>query len=462
MRKQKLQVGALFKALFTNKPLLVVFAGFVLTLFTFAVNILLSFDVTNKLTQGTKKVEKTYATIGVLNEILISLYQNEASLRSYFITRNQQDYQLFNQYSNDLVAKTNQFIKSQDVNVIAVDVLVEFRNLISERKEIFLKTADEINKTPQNLPIIRKLISQGNDKSADIRILVNDITQDLKKSIKENQEYVNKNVQYTSYTNYIAIFIAFVVAIFANISITQDYLRQKEVERILRQLNDEKTKLFSILGHDLRTPFTGINGTIYLLIKHYDDLSDEEIKDYLKEMEATAQSYQILLDDVLTWSRLQMNKIKIEPEAIKLHDMVQSIIQIYKDQTAAKSITTHNLIPPDYTLMADANMLHTVVRNIYTNAIKFSKQGGEIRFSADTANGMAHIAIADNGVGMSEMVRQRLFTQNAISMPGTANEQGTGLGLAICKDFLDIVKGDIEVQSKEGEGSTFIIKIPTA
>jgi signal transduction histidine kinase len=460
MSSNKLNLASLVKALFTNKPLLVVFAGFVLTLFTFAVNILLSLDVTNKLSQGTRKIEKTYAIIGMLEEVLISLYQNEAYLRAYYITRSDDDRRLFNITINEFLAKSTNFIKGQDDNLISKDVLDEFSNLALERKDIFLRTLAEIEQKEQNTPIIKKLVAQGNDKSADIRALINDITTDLKKSIKENQDFVNKNVNYTSYTNYIAIFIALVVAIFANISITQDYLRQKEVERILRQLNDEKTKLFSILGHDLRTPFTGINGTLYLLLKHYDDFSDEEIKTYLKEMDATARSYQTLLDDVLTWSRLQMNKINLEPETIPLHDMIQSIAQIYKDQTMAKQINTINEVEKSFELTTDANMLHTVMRNIYSNAIKFSNQGGEIRFKSERKNGKVEITISDNGVGMNEMVRSRLFTNNAISMPGTANELGTGLGLAICKEFLDKVQGDILVKSEEGKGSAFIIQIP--
>jgi signal transduction histidine kinase len=140
--------------------------------------------------------------------------------------------------------------------------------------------------------------------------------------------------------------------------------------------------------------------------------------------------------------------------------MIQSIAQIYKDQTMAKQINTINEVEKSFELTTDANMLHTVMRNIYSNAIKFSNQGGEIRFKSERKNGKVEITISDNGVGMNEMVRSRLFTNNAISMPGTANELGTGLGLAICKEFLDKVQGDILVKSEEGKGAAFIIQIP--
>ena len=225
------------------------------------------------------------------------------------------------------------------------------------------------------------------------------------------------------------------------------------------EIKDDKTKLFSILGHDLRSPLSGINAVIYILKNHLSELSEAEIREYIDSLEQTSLNYGKLLEDVLTWSRLQLNKVQIDVQSYELKLLCQEVIELYSDQLNSKEIKVSNLVPSATLIKVDKAMIQTVLRNLVSNGLKFTKHGGEVKVGFREDRDWYYVDVSDTGVGMGAGVIKTLFTNSTISMVGTDNEVGTGLGLAICKEFLAKEGGDLKVESQEGVGSVFTIVI---
>lgn len=235
----------------------------------------------------------------------------------------------------------------------------------------------------------------------------------------------------------------------------------KEYNRELKQLNESKDKFFSIIAHDLRNPFNSLFGFIQMLIEDYDDLTDEERIHVLREMEeSTKTSYQ-LLDNLLQWAKSQSGKMEIRKITFNINDVVDRNVKLLNNISKRKNITIVNKINTDVYVRADEQMIDTVVRNLITNAIKFTNYNGEIAIDVNIENSQVVVCVSDNGIGMQKSTLDNLFkVGHEISYAGTDNEKGTGLGLLLCKEFVIKNHGRIWVQSKLGFGSQFYFSLP--
>lgn len=230
----------------------------------------------------------------------------------------------------------------------------------------------------------------------------------------------------------------------------------------LQQLNATKDKFFSIISHDLKGPLNSLTSFSGLLINYFDSLSKEEIQTLAKDLDKSLKNLFALLENLLEWSRSQTGAIEFKAEPFDLSELIQQNIELLTTQAGTKEIRLQysNLQP--ITVMAHKNSVTTVIRNLISNAIKFTPTGGTITLSATKSNEEALISIADTGVGMSKEVIDKIFRIDAKhSTKGTADEKGTGLGLVLCKDFVEKNNGSIGVQSEEGKGSTFYFTLPT-
>lgn len=451
----------LIKAIFNNRPLAVVMGGFLLTIATFIGNILLSYDITTKLRVNVLHVENIYNELALLSQIESELNFAENTMKNYFISR-QVIYLRSHERAMGRLDKAIQTLISGDsAGAISASSLQTLTEHLNERRIMF-STARGLIKSgqPQQINEARTILSEGSDKTLEFRDMMHRLETDLKISLAVNRRYIDRSISYGSYTNYLAIGIALMVAFFATLSITQDYLRQKKIEQVLRQLNDDKTRLFSILGHDLRSPLSGFNAIIYILKNHLATLSEKEIREYVDQLEQTSLNYSKLLEDVLTWSRLQLNKIQIHLQPIEMKLAVQEMLNLFQDQIVQKRLEVHNLVPSTLVMDMDKTMLQTTIRNLVSNAIKFSNPEGTIRITYSEDKQFHYINVEDNGVGMNDGIIKTLFTNSTISMAGTENELGTGLGLSICKEFLSKQGATILVISEEGKGSVFSIQVP--
>jgi len=235
----------------------------------------------------------------------------------------------------------------------------------------------------------------------------------------------------------------------------------KKYTEELKQLNSTKDKFFSIIAHDLKNPFITILGFSELLHTDYAELSDEERLFYIDEMKKSAEISHSLLQNLLLWSRSQTGHIEFNPQKLNFHNIVHDNIDLLNATAERKQIQiTHN-IPDDIILFADEDMLNSILRNLLTNAFKFTEKGGKVEIIAVRKNGFIEIIVSDTGVGMSESVRKNLFKLDAThSTSGTENEAGTGLGLILCKEFIEKNGGTISVESELGKGSKFIFSLP--
>ncbi|MFA9392936.1 MAG: transporter substrate-binding domain-containing protein [Prolixibacteraceae bacterium] len=235
----------------------------------------------------------------------------------------------------------------------------------------------------------------------------------------------------------------------------------KEQESRLREMNSTKDKLFSIIAHDLRSPFNAILGFSEQLIENIKDFELAESEKYLQYINLSAKNTLVLLDNLLNWAKTQTGQNIYKPDKIHLYEIVSEISELSKSLAKIKDISLKYSHGIDYEVYADENMLKTILRNLIFNAIKYTHSNGKIVISAVQNQNNIEITVSDNGVGMSEETRSKLFRIDAnITTPGTANEKGSGLGLILCKEFVEKNGGKIWVESELGKGSAFTFSLP--
>jgi two-component system sensor histidine kinase/response regulator len=234
----------------------------------------------------------------------------------------------------------------------------------------------------------------------------------------------------------------------------------------LQEANKTKDKFFSILAHDLRGPISSTLALTDLLEEGMFEEDEVERKRMYKLLQTSLLTTGKLLENVLLWSRSQTGNITFNPKKIHLFDTIEANINLLKIMAAQKDIKISNLAATDITICGDEDMINTVFRNLISNAIKFTPNFGKIEIvsgsKVDEA-GKEHVSISviDYGVGMSDKILQSLFRADSkTATPGTNNETGTGLGLVLCREFVQKHEGDIHVESKEAEGSTFTVILP--
>ncbi|MGE0089326.1 MAG: ATP-binding protein [Bacteroidales bacterium] len=235
--------------------------------------------------------------------------------------------------------------------------------------------------------------------------------------------------------------------------------QKEEIEKKKDQLeisNATKNKFFRIIAHDLRNPIsTLLNSTAYVLTD-IEDYSKEKTKTFISELNKLSQTTYNLLENLLDWSTSQMGEIKFNPKTINIVGVIKENIELIKNKLDSKKITLTLDLPQKADVFVDENMINTVIRNLISNAAKFTNENGEIKISCKTENNICIISISDNGIGISKENFDKLFRidQHHTTL-GTQNEKGSGLGLILCKEFIEQNGGTISVTSEPGKGSTF-------
>jgi signal transduction histidine kinase len=222
-----------------------------------------------------------------------------------------------------------------------------------------------------------------------------------------------------------------------------------------------KDKFFSIIAHDLKNPIGSFLNLSEVMFRTFDDFSREEMKEFIEALYESSQNLFKLLDNLLTWSRAQTGKIDFNPENFNLYAIVDSNLSLFKLNAENKKIKLTNNLNPGTYVFADINMINTVIRNLVSNSLKFTNEGGEIKAHSKIHGDMLEISVTDTGIGMSEKIKNKLFRIDTHhTSVGTSNEKGTGLGLILCKEFVNRNGGDIRVESEVGKGSTFSFTVP--
>jgi two-component system, sensor histidine kinase and response regulator len=229
----------------------------------------------------------------------------------------------------------------------------------------------------------------------------------------------------------------------------------------IRKLLNDKNQFFSIIAHDLRGPLGSSVGLAQLLNEEVEDYSREEIKEITEMLyESNKNSYK-LLENLLDWARVQTGMIEFSPKKIVLNNLIQENVELNKLTALNKNIKLWFEASESVEVNADKNMIDTIVRNLLTNAIKFTGKNGEIKVQLQRKNNMAEISITDNGIGIPDNVKEKLFKINRkATQKGTNNETGSGLGLLLCNEFIAKHQGEIIAESEPGKGSVFRFTLP--
>ena len=234
-----------------------------------------------------------------------------------------------------------------------------------------------------------------------------------------------------------------------------------ESEARLRELNATKDKFFSIISHDLKSPFNAILGFSNILIEQMKDKDYEAIEEYAEIIRNSSKRAMDLVMNLLVWSRSQTGRMEFNPEYIEMVTLINEATELLNDSAQQKSISISKKLPHSAITFADKDMISTVLRNLISNAIKFTNKEGQLVISANKKQSELLIAVSDNGIGINKETIENLFRiDKNHTTKGTQNEIGTGLGLILCKEFVEKHNGKIWVESEPGKGSIFIFTIP--
>ena len=246
-----------------------------------------------------------------------------------------------------------------------------------------------------------------------------------------------------------------------------ELLARVKTHLALKQTRDElksalaaKDRFFSIIAHDLRSPFNTIVSFLKLVDQNADTYSREVIHDLTSELRAKADATLSLLENLLKWAQSQTG-MAFQPEHVDLTVLLKETIAVMQSSAAAKSLDLGLDCPDNLNLEGDRNMLATVIRNLISNAIKFTAEGGRVRVVAKAVGGDIEIEVSDTGVGMGEKALEKIFRLDIkMTTEGTAHERGSGLGLILCKEFVEKHGGRIWAASEKGQGSRFTVRLP--
>ena len=241
-------------------------------------------------------------------------------------------------------------------------------------------------------------------------------------------------------------------------------LQRKELETKsgeLAESNRMKNRIFSILGHDLKTPVAQLKGVLELL--HNQELSKEEFEGISHILKRNVDGLFETIDNILVWAKSQMEGFRIQPSRVKMIKVVRPCLELLQYQASSKDIIVYLYVDPDEEVLADPDLLQIIIRNLLSNAIKFSNKGSRIDVMTKVEGDILLLIVQDFGTGMSEVQRETILNQQVLlleSSVGTEKEKGTGLGLSLCKEFLYKMQGSIEIESKKGEGTKVTVSLP--
>lgn len=248
------------------------------------------------------------------------------------------------------------------------------------------------------------------------------------------------------------------VEISRRIAIEKELIKKvNELEILIKN----KGKLYSLISHDLKTPFNSILGFTRVMIDEFDSYTEYEKKEMIQHINHSAEKLLEQLENMLEWARIQTGNLKFEPQKLVLDDTVKCVLKLLNDTAADKKLNIRYNGSENVTAIADSNMLKSIIQNLISNAIKFTEPGGNIVVEVLQVGKDLRLRVTDSGVGITEQDQQYLFQENHItSTIGTQDEKGAGIGLKLCMEMIALHKGEISVESEVGVGTAFTVTLP--
>ena len=322
----------------------------------------------------------------------------------------------------------------------------------------------EIRKDYTNAYKYAKLLKQHQDsiykKEKSTAISEVEAAYQLNKKEREKelvQKDLEKNQQLIKYWVFISILLVGIVVV-----ATVLYFVKRRTNVKLKELNATKDKFFSIIAHDLKNPITAQFTLTSMIIEDFKDMNDDELLEMIEAVDKAGKQTYRLLENLLYWSRAQIGRLEYNPKEIYLDELVRESYDLLNDNAKAKDITLVPVAMNTFGAYGDEEMIKTVLRNLISNAIKFTNQGGTVKVDLGKKDDHKIVRVIDTGVGIPANQIDQIFRIDVVaSTPGTEGERGTGLGLILCKEFVEKNGGKLWVESEEGKGSTFSFSLPT-
>ncbi len=238
-------------------------------------------------------------------------------------------------------------------------------------------------------------------------------------------------------------------------------MRLRDAARELRDVNVTKDQIFTILAHDIKSPFTGLLGMTELVSSYIDDFSRDELKEYVGGIHESAKVIFSLIENLLVWSRVQGGRFILKKEMLNADEIAAEVIRLFENNATEKNITLKSKIEPSTTVYADKTVLSIVLRNLISNSIKFTPKNGLVSLMAVQEEKLTRFTVKDTGIGMTSEVIQSLMKNNKInSTEGTNKEQGSGVGIAVSRDFIKMHNGTLLIESSAESGTEISFTIP--
>ncbi|MGQ1947826.1 ATP-binding protein [Geofilum sp. OHC36d9] len=366
------------------------------------------------------------------------------------------------EYVNVLEADLHLFETNNEVLLTNTNSPIILNSLIELQPdfEVICDNAKNLIQNRKNADYLNKIL----DVESGFLHNMNEIVQRYE---KENKTEINKFLFYLALSKMLlivvlALFILKIIrpAIFEN-KRYQDIVSDQNSK--LLKLNKDKDLFITVLAHDLKSPFNSILGFLQLLEHNIRSNDINETESQIKIINNSANQVYNLLESLLNWARMQAGKVPFLPQKLQLSLICSETIELLKTNSIFKEIELNHFVEDDISIYADKAMISTVLRNLVSNAIKFTESGGVININAEINDAIVLITVSDNGIGMNNEVMNKLFDITQLyTTVGTKKEKGTGLGLVLCKAFVEKHNGTIWVESDLGIGSNFKFTLPIA
>lgn len=353
----------------------------------------------------------------------------------------------------DLLLLLGEYYHQTGNNTKAYSTLIEHNTLI--------ETLHAQSRSDKIAQLQTKFETERKEKENEILRVKNQFTQ---KKLEEEQFRTTSLIVFSILALAVItlIIILFRSKVRVNKCINEINKKLEESNSKLQITNATKDKFFSIIAHDLRSPFNAILGLSDLIKDEAENSQDIDlIRNYNHMVNESAHSLFSLLENLLQWARSQQGQMEFSPSQFDLHEIIACNLKIFSSKTADKSVELRSEVPKNSLVFADYNMVDSLVRNLISNALKYTLKGGSILISSKIENNQLYLSVKDSGIGISKENQKKLFRLDSnYSTMGTKNENGSGLGLILCKEFIDKNGGKIWVESEKDKGSKFIFSLP--
>lgn len=422
--------------------------GFSAAIILLLVSLILNYKLSFELKENVSQTEKLYTAVHQMDKVLYMQFLCESDVRGFLVTR---DKHFIDEYYKHKITLTKQ------LNILNTmqysDKSIEYNDLVKARIDIMDEKINLASSYMINDQQLKMLVNKGQILTDSIVKLKENIENDEMKLLSDRASEIRSEFSNMKYILIFCALAAIAMGIFT-IGIMKKYVQEKQKRlKEMQELDNNKNKFFSIISHDLRAPVN----RLVLLSKMIEDSyqkNQEDLTDMISLSRSSSNRVKGLLDNLLTWGKIQMQKIEFNPEEIHIFSTLENVIENLKDIAHPKKIEIRNNVSKDTSIYADTNMIKMILRNLIHNAIKYSNPNSEIFIYTIVMNGQVEILVKDCGVGMEKELLEQLFKIDSVhSRSGTVSEEGSGLALILCKEFIEKNKGVLSFNSVPGTGT---------